>query len=76
MNYLLLFIKFLFIFRKAREFVQKHGFDGIDLHYEYPGASDRSAFALWVEDIANEFHPNGLDVRKSKIIIKVRMHSH
>ena len=24
--------------------------------------NQESAFASWVEDIANEFHPNGLDV--------------
>ena len=49
-------------FRKAREFVQQHGFDGLDLDYEFPDASDKANFALWVRDISNEFQPYGLEV--------------
>ena len=52
-----------FYFRKAREFVQQHGFDGLDLDYEFPDASDKANFALWVRDISNEFQPYGLEVQ-------------
>ena len=42
--------------------MQKYGFDGIDLDYEFPDASDKSNFATWVQDIKNEFQPYGLEV--------------
>ena len=56
------FLKFC-SYRKAREFCEKYGFHGIDLDYEFPEPSDKAAYAAWVEDIANEFHPNGLEVK-------------
>ena len=52
----------MFFFRRAREFVQQHGFDGLDLDYEFPDASDKANFALWVRDISNEFKHCGLEV--------------
>ena len=30
--------------------------------YEFPDASDKANFALWVRDISNEFQPYGLEV--------------
>ena len=58
------------IFRKAREFVTKYGFDGLDLDYEFPEVEDKTNFALWVKDISEEFKPFGLEVRKCRIQIK------
>jgi len=52
------------------EFVEKHGFDGLDLDWEYPKcwqvdcskgpASDKEAFALWVSELKAAFEPKGL----------------
>ena len=58
-------------YRKAREFCKKYGFHGIDLDYEFPEPSDKAAYAAWVEDIANEFHSNGLEVKILCIFLQV-----
>merc|ERR1711936_998658 len=52
------------------EFVEKYGFDGLDLDWEYPKcwqvdcskgpASDKEAFALWVSELKAAFEPKGL----------------
>ena len=51
-------------------FIEKHGFDGLDLDWEYPKCwqvdcnkgpqSDRRAFSLWVKELKAAFKPKGL----------------
>ena len=48
------------------EFIQEHGFDGLDLDWEYPGAEDRDGqwsdkenFASLVSELHQEFKPRG-----------------
>ena len=56
-----------YFLRKAREFVVHYGFDGLDLDYEFPDASDKNDFALWVKEIKTEFQPYDLEVRFYKL---------
>ena len=44
----------------AVQFVQQHGFDGLDLDYEYPTAADKPHFAAWVTELKAAFGPRGL----------------
>ena len=44
----------------AVKFVQEHGFDGLDLDYEYPTAADKPHFAAWVTELREAFRPHGL----------------
>ena len=53
-----------YIFRKALDFVKQHGFDGIDLDYEFPDASDKVNFAEWVKDIKTVFQQEGYEVNE------------
>ena len=57
-----MFSKYFCFFRKAREFVMQYGFDGLDLDYEFPDASDKNDFAIWVKGIKAEFQPYDLEV--------------
>ena len=58
-------LKYTYIFfRKALDFVKQHGFDGIDLDYEFPDASDKVNFAEWVKDIKTVFQPEGYEVNE------------
>ena len=52
----------MIFFRKALDFVKQHGFDGLDLDYEFPDASDKVNFAEWVKDIKTVFEPEGYEV--------------
>ena len=40
----------------------QYGFDGLDLDYEFPDASDKNDFAQWVKEIKTEFQPYNLEV--------------
>ena len=44
----------------AVQFLQQHGFDGLDLDYEYPTAADKPHFAAWVSELRAAFQPLGL----------------
>ena len=61
-------------FRKALDFVKQHGFDGIDLDYEFPDASDKVNFAEWVKDIKTVFQPEGYEVKMNRKISIPNMH--
>lgn len=40
----------------AMAFMEQWGFDGLDLHFEFPIATDRHGFADWVQSISEAFH--------------------
>ena len=52
--------------KNAAAFCARHGFDGLDLDWEYPGrregssASDRQNFVLLVKELRKEFDKTGL----------------
>ena len=51
------------------DFIEEHGFDGLDLDWEYPKCwqvdcskgpdSDKEAFALWIKELKEAFKPKG-----------------
>lgn len=45
---------------QAVAFLQQHGFDGLDLDYEFPSAADKANFALWVQELSAALRPLGL----------------
>ena len=52
--------------RSAIAFIRRHKFDGLDLDWEYPGATDRDGrwadrdnFSSLVEELAEVFRPRG-----------------
>ncbi len=44
----------------AVEFVQQHGFDGLDMDWEYPADHDRDNFSLLIAELKAALSPHGL----------------
>ena len=43
------------IFREAVVFMEKWGFDGLDLDYEHPHAAEKAGYANWVKELRKAF---------------------
>ena len=43
------------IFREAVVFMEKWGFDGLDLDYEHPHAAEKAGYANWVKEPRKAF---------------------
>lgn len=52
--------------RSLSNFIKKHGFDGVDLHWQYPGAeelggrvTDKEHYSMLLEEMSDIFKPYG-----------------
>lgn len=45
---------------QALVFLDQHGFDGLDLDYEFPSSADKANFALWAAELSTALHARGL----------------
>ena len=48
--------------KSSMEMMDKFGFDGLDLDYEFPDSDDRYGFAAWVRELKDSFSPSGYEL--------------
>ena len=58
----------------AVEFLKTHGFDGLDLDYEYPGydgvSTDKAGFTAFVQELKEAFQPYGWELTAAVSAVK------
>ena len=42
--------------------MEKYGFDGLDIDYEFPAASDKKNYGIFVKELSQALKPKGYEV--------------